>query len=474
MLSKIKKTIILYNPNAVFYTMPLALLAIGSYLDSEKYNIIIIDGRLESDPMIKIKKALLENPLCFATTVLTGNPIKDALNISRKVKEESPDLPIIWGGWHASLFPLDTLKEKSIDIVVKGQGEITFLETIKTLEIGGTLENIKGICFKSNNSIIENKERAMEDINTFPPLNYDLINVPAYMKLSGQKQLDYISSQGCRFRCSFCADPFMYNRGWYGYSPKRMVDELYQLWKQYGFNHVHFQDETFFTNKSRVKEFALELIKKELPITWFGTMRADQGTRLPEEVWVLCKKSGLKKVMIGIEAGSQKMLDWMQKDIKIEQIYEVANKCIKYNIAINFSVIVGFPNEPKESILNTIEIVKSLRKMSSNFQMGIFYFKPYPGNKIADELKENGYTFYNTLEEWSNFDYVDSKKSEWMNDKMIFLMENFKFYQKIAYRKPTPLFFLLQKIAYFRIEKSFYKFPFERKLKQFFRPQKLS
>lgn len=469
-----KKTVVLYNPKAVFYTMPLALLAIGSYLDSKKYNIVIIDGRLENDPMIKIKKLLSENPVCFATTVLTGNPIKDALEISRKVKKEAPDLSVIWGGWHPSLFPKDTLKEASIDIVVKGQGEVTFSEVIECIENKSSLENVKGICFKSNDEIFENPERLMENINTFPPLNYDLINVPAYMSLSGQKQLDYISSQGCRFRCSFCADPFMYKRGWFGYTPKRMVDEIQDLWKQYGFNHVHFQDETFFTNKSRVKEFAQELIDRELPITWFGTMRADQGTRLPEEVWHLCKKSGLKKVMIGIEAGSQKMLDWMQKDIKVDQIYEVAKKCINYDIAINFSVIVGFPNEPEDSILKTVEIVKVLRKMSSDFHMGIFYFKPYPGNKIADELKEQGYQFYNTLEEWSNFDYVDSKKSEWMNDTMISLIENFKFYQKIAYRKPSTLLYPFQKLAYWRIENDFYRFPFERKLKQFFMPQKLS
>jgi len=246
------------------------------------------------------------------------------------------------------------------------------------------------------------------------------------------------------------------------------------LWKKYGFNHVHFQDETFFTNKSRVEEIAREFSKRKLPITWFGTMRADQGFRLSEEVWQLCKQSGLEKVMIGIEAGSQEMLDWMQKDIKVEQIFEVAKKCLDYDIAINFSVIVGFPNEPKQSILQTLEIVKRLREMSSTFQMGIFYFKPYPGNKIADELHAAGYHFYETLQEWSDFDYVDSKKSEWLTDEMIALVENFKFYQKIAYRKKEPLFVLLQKIARWRIESNNYFFPLERKVKQLLKPEKLS
>ena len=469
-----KPTVILYNPYAVFYTMPLALLAVGSYLDAEKYNIVIIDGRLERNPMLKIKEALTQNPVCFATSVLTGNPIRDALRISKEIKKVMPKLPIVWGGWHPSLFPKHTLAEDAIDVVVKGQGEITFSELVDCFATNQSIENVKGIGYKRNGNFIENPERVMEDINSFPEINYDLIDVPSYMRLSGRKQLDYISSQGCRFRCSFCADPFMYKRGWFGYSPKRMVDEIESLWKKYGFNHVHFQDETFFTNKSRVEEIAREFIKRKLPITWFGTMRADQGFRLSDEVWQLCKQSGLEKVMIGIEAGSQEMLDWMQKDIKVEQIFDVAQKCLDYNIAINFSVIVGFPNEPKESIIKTLEIVKHLREMSSTFQMGIFYFKPYPGNKIADELHESGYLFYETLEEWSNFDYVDSKKSEWMTDDMIELVENFKFYQKIAYRKKEPLFVLLQKIARWRIESNNYLFPVERRLKQLIRPEKLS
>ncbi|MBJ7428970.1 MAG: radical SAM protein, partial [Bacteroidia bacterium] len=170
------------------------------------------------------------------------------------------------------------------------------------------------------------------------------------MKLSGRKQLDYISSQGCRFRCSFCADPFMYKRGWYGFSAERMGDEIEALWKKYKFEHVHFQDETFFTNSKRVKAIAEEFIKRKLPISWFGTMRADQGVRLDEEVWEICKKSGLEKVMIGMEAGSQEMLDYIQKDIKLEHIYDSANKCIKYDIGINFSIIIGFPGESEASI----------------------------------------------------------------------------------------------------------------------------
>ncbi|MFZ4796087.1 MAG: B12-binding domain-containing radical SAM protein [Bacteroidia bacterium] len=464
-----KKTIVLYNPYAVFYTMPLALIAIGSYLDADKYNVIIIDARIEKNPLEKIKTALSNNGVCFATTVLTGAPIKDAQDISRKVKALFPKIPVVWGGWHPSLFPEQTLNEPSIDIIVKGQGEITFKELLERFETNTSLEGLQGICYKNaENKVISNQERTMVDINDFPAFNYDLIHIPDYMKLSGRKQLDYISSQGCRFRCSFCADPFMYKRGWYGFSAERMGNEIEALWKKYKFEHVHFQDETFFTNSKRVKAIAEEFIKRKLPISWFGTMRADQGVRLEDEVWEICKQSGLEKVMIGMEAGSQEMLDYIQKDIKLEQVFDSAAKCIKYDIGINFSIIIGFPGESEESINSTLSMVTELRKMSSKFNMGIFYYKPYPGNKIADELLAKGFNFATSLEEWSDFDFVGTQKSEWIREEKVSEIENYKFYQQLAFnRREIPL---LKNIAKWRIEKKMYAFPVERKLKEWLMP----
>ena len=102
--------IVLYNPRAVFFTMPLALLAVGSELDPEKYEVVIIDGRLEADPRAAVL-AQLEGALCFGVTVLTGAPIADAIGMSRAVKAARPELPVVWGGWHPSMFARECLEE---------------------------------------------------------------------------------------------------------------------------------------------------------------------------------------------------------------------------------------------------------------------------------------------------------------------------------------------------------------------------
>lgn len=107
-----RRKVVLYNPKAVFYTMPLALLAIGSYLDPARYEVIIIDGRLEEDPVAAVR-AHLDEALCLGVTVLTGAPIQDAVHLSRAVKAARPDLPIVWGGWHPSMFGKECMQESA-------------------------------------------------------------------------------------------------------------------------------------------------------------------------------------------------------------------------------------------------------------------------------------------------------------------------------------------------------------------------
>ena len=458
--------VILYNPRSVFYTMPLALMALGSYLDPEKYEVKILDGRIDDERTVL---EACEGAICIGITVLTGAPIYDALHITRAVKARFPQLVVVWGGWHPSLFPEETLKENCIDLVVNGQGEIPFANLLDAITMGKPFDLIKGIHFRKKGVIIKTIPQPLADINSFPPINYDLIPVERYFKLKGRRQLDYISSQGCRFRCTFCADPFMYKRGWYGLSPRRMGEELEALWKTWHFDDVNFQDETFFTSRSRVEGIANEILERNLKFTWFGTMRADQGARMDDALFELCKRSGLRKVMIGVEAGSQEMMDWMKKDITINQVFESAEKCLRHNIAVIFNIILGFPHETRESINESLRVARELRKMSPDFELGIFYFKPYPGNAIADQLLKEGYRFPEGLEQWAAFDYIGSS-NDWISGEQYKLIEAFKFYQRIGWNRSHRVWLPVKKIAQWRCLNSRYIFPLEKRIYELVRP----
>lgn len=421
-----RRKVVLYNPQAVFFTMPLALLAIGSELDPEHYEVITIDGRLEADAEAAVL-AHLDGAVCLGVTVLTGAPISDALRISRAAKRARPDIPVIWGGWHPSMFARECLAEPSVDVTVRGQGEQTFVEIVQRLVEGRSLEGCAGCSVRrADGTIHENPARALLPLDRFRAHDYGLIPVERYFALKGKRQLDYISSQGCNFRCAFCSDPFVYGRKWVGLEPTRMALRLRELWDQYHFDDVNFQDETFFTRRDRVEAFADQLIASGIRTTWAGTMRADQGVRLPEEVWGKCKQSGLRRLLVGVESGSDEMLKRIRKDIRIEQVFQTARKMREYGIAGQFPFIVGFPDESDDSIRATLDVVNQLRSMSADFQTPIFYFKPYPGSEIVIEAVARGFRLPDTLEAWSEFDFVDGLPGPWVSPEKFQVIERFK------------------------------------------------
>ncbi len=470
-----RKKVILYNPKAVFFDMPLALLAVGSVLDRHRFEVIIIDGRLEENVQDKLRKHLHE-ALCFGVTVITGAPIKDALHISQFVKKLRRDLPIIWGGWHPSLFPLQPMQDHDcIDITVQGQGEYTFKELVTHLDSGLPLKEVRGISFRDGSELIQNPARPLLPIDNFEKVNYDLIDVERYFQMKGRRQFDYISSIGCYFRCSFCADPFVYQRKFYAIDAHKMVDQLSYYEEKYHFDDVNFQDETFFTYKDRISDFAKGLIDRKLDISWAATMRADQGERLTEPIWQLCKVSGLRRLLIGVESGSQEMLEWMQKDIALSQVYYCADKCQELGIAVIFPFIVGFPDESTESVEATIEMIKELKSRSEHFDTPIFFFKPYPGSAITRAVEANGYQLPQTTQEWGDFDYIGSS-GPWVDAKKERFFEAFKFYLKLGFgRKREVWFFPLRKLSQWRIKKNQFKLPVEKMMAdKFLRRPRLS
>lgn len=466
-----RRKVILYNPRAVFWTMPLALIAIGSALDRSRYEVIIVDGRLEPDPVATVLSHAADATVCLGVTVLTGAPIRDALHVARAIKQAQPTLPVVWGGWHPSLFPEQCLSEASVDAIVIGQGEDTFAEIVDRLAQSQALDGVHGTAHRSGGEVRVEAPRLLRDVNDLPPHDYALIDVERYFAAKGKRQFDYVSSQGCRFRCTFCADPTVYQRGWHGLAPERMARELSAHQRAYGLTEIAFQDETFFTSRSRVEAMVDAFSGARLDVPWTATMRADQGARLEDALLIKCQRAGLKRVMIGVESGSPEMLARLHKDITLEQVFASAEKIARHGLSAILNFIVGFPGESDDSVRATLDVVTRLRAMSPNFDAAIFFFKPYPGNPIADELLQQGYQFPTTLEAWADFDYVDGARSAWVTPEQWQHVERFKFYQRYAFGHTRHLWrWPLRAISRWRVKRRMYVFPIEKALVERVRP----
>lgn len=469
-MTKQRRKVVLYNPRAVFFTMPLALLAIGSELDPEEYEVVIVDGRVDSDPEASIVSAL-DGAVCLGVTVLTGAPLADAISVSRTAKSAHPTVPVVWGGWHPSMFGKDCLTEPSVDVTVQAQGEATFKEIVERISQGESLNACMGCMFKdADGQVVANPPRPLLPLDVFRPHDYDLISVERYFELKGKRQLDYISSQGCNFRCAFCSDPFVYGRKWVGLDPAEMADRLTELWRSHKFDDINFQDETFFTRRDRIQTMAEGIINAGLQFTWAATMRADQGVRMPDELWRLCKAAGLRRLLVGVESGDDEMLKRIKKDITIEKVFETAERMKQLDIAGIFPFIVGFPGEDDASVSATIDCAKKLRRMSKLFETPIFYFKPYPGSEIVTQAMALGYQPPESLGEWSQFDYVAGLPGPWVTDEKYQLIERFKFFLEFASRSGGRSTAWLRRLAQLRCEHLDFRWPVEMHIMRWLRP----
>ena len=430
---RMRLKIVLYNPRAVFFTMPLALLAIGSELDPEKYEVVIIDGRLEADAETAVL-AQLEGALCLGVTVLTGAPISDAMQISRAASGAPGS-----AGRLGRLAPLDVRARMPGGALRRrhraGAGRGDLRRDRATPERGASRSKAARAapCGSRTARCCENPPRPLLPVEMFRAHDYGLIPVERYFDLKGKRQLDFISSQGCNFRCAFCSDPFVYGRKWVGLDPARMALRLRELWERYRFDDVNFQDETFFTRaQPRPGDRRPASIDSSMKITWAGTMRADQGVRLPDEVWARCKQSGLRRLLVGVESGSDEMLKRIRKDITHRAgVPDGGQDAPSTASPGTFRSSSAFPTRATTSIRATLDCAKRLRAHEPDFQTPIFYFKPYPGSEIVIEAVARGFR----LPASARGVVASSTTSTgcpgpWVSREKFELIERFKFFQR--------------------------------------------
>jgi radical SAM superfamily enzyme YgiQ (UPF0313 family) len=189
---------------------------------------------------------------------------------------------------------------------------------------------------------------------------------------------------------------------------------------------------------------------------------------LDERVLAACKTSGLRRVMIGLESGSQAMLDWMKKDLKLEQVFETAEKCQRHGVSVLFNLIIGFPHEPPASVEATFAAARALRALGPDMQVALFYYRPYPGTAITDDLARQGYPLPRSLDDWAGIE-DPTIESPWVDAEKRALVDRFGFYQRIGWAKRTAWRAPLQAVARWRCRRDLYAFPIEKTVVEWIR-----
>jgi radical SAM superfamily enzyme YgiQ (UPF0313 family) len=481
------KIILVFPPYCNITTPMLAIpsLRIAAPLHKEGYEIKIINGTYNSDYINSALKELDDRVICVGITTMTGPQITASISLAKAVKKARPDMPTVWGGWHPSVLPRQTLESEFVDFVVRGQGEQTFYELIKCMEDGKGYENIHGLSFKINGNIVENQARPLMDINLFPPIPFELENLEKCLLDFGRgSSIHYVSSQGCPFRCSFCVEPVVNKRKWSGLSIDRAIDDIQILVEKYGVRDFVMDDTLFFMSPKRTREFCEKLLEKNLRISYGSANgRIPQLAKYSDELWKLISESGCYSVLVGLETGKQEILELIKKDFKVDDVYKFNDACVKYNISVNYSTMVGFPVKShseefvKSELKDLLELFYKVLSTSHTNTMLLFFYTPYPGSELFQTAIEAGFKPPKTLEEWGRFD-LDSIKVPWVSRKHKRWVDSIKFFivpfykGRLVNKDPKgilryPILAALKifdVLAAFRLKNMIYQFPIEYQL----------
>lgn len=416
--------------------MPLSIMAVAAPVCADGYEVILFDERLHDDVAGELLSAA-EGALCVGVSTITGDQLKGAIRYSRLLKEHYPDTPIIWGGYHPTLLPDLTATEPYVDAVVRGQGEITFQEIVTRLEEGRGFDGIAGVTYRDESGkIITNPDRPMENLDIFPPAPYELLDIERFFRMNRDRRaIQYLSSQGCPFKCGYCVEPKVFGK-WSGRSAEKVVDELEELVRRYRLEHVSFADANFSANLKRVREICERLIDRGIKITWTVTGRADQVVRITPEMSRLMKDAGCATMEIGIESGSQEVLNLVDKRTTPEMALR-SNQILKEaGIKGVYAFMVGFPKEiaaSADEIRQTLSLIKKLRKSHPDVVTVTFFATPYPGTPFYDMTENLEIRRPTTTEEWASWEST-SVSTPWITDKEKDLVERCNnFYFPFAY-----------------------------------------
>ena len=387
-----KNKVVLFHPpyDGLPLGPPLSLLSLASPLLEAGFQVSIVDAAIDPEYKSSLARETMD-ALCLGISLLTGRMIRSAVEVSRFVREIHPGLPIIYGGWHPSLLPAQTLREDYVDAVVRGQGEVTLREVAERLRMGLSLESVRGASFKPHGESVHNAERSVESVERLPTPAFAMANLDAYEKRTGIRQLPYASSVGCPYACHYCTDQVFYNRRFNAYSARRVVTEVTELVARYRLSEVPLLDSNFPVNVKRAVEIAKGFADSKLRFRWTFQASTDLLCRMTDAEVALLGEAGVSHMGFGTESASQEVLALMnKKHQRIDEMYETARKSEQAGIRVTFNLILGYPGETEADRLETFRIMSDIAYKHANVSFSPNIFTPYPGIPIWPELRKNG------------------------------------------------------------------------------------
>ncbi|NVO01936.1 MAG: B12-binding domain-containing radical SAM protein [Bacteroidetes bacterium] len=475
----IKDTVILFNPmpwekGNKKARVPYSLLFLERNIRDLGLNIVLVDEFVDRDFEAILQK-YQDRLLIAGVSTMTGSQLVGAISFSKAAKQIS-GVPVVWGGWHPTILPEQTLESNLVDLIVIGQGEVPFRELLEALKNQTEINTIPGLGYKKNGEIIVNPRAKYQDPFTFPRIDYTKIDINKYIykNIFAERSIRYITTQGCPYKCGFCSLALVYERKWYHKTVKEIIEELEYFIKVGNIDGMKFDDDNFFVNRNFVIELCTEMIKRNLNLKWFTQGHASHLLKhFSEEDMAIISKSGAKMISIGAESGDQVVLDLIAKNNKVEDNIACSRLFHKFGINTFYTVMVCFPINPERDYYATLHLLMDAKLIDPKFRTLLSFFTPYPGTDLYEFALKSGYVPPQSLIEWSEHTYK-RVRMPWVDKRLYYESWRFvEFYLPLAdpelYKKARwffrPIVFLLRVLFYdlirWRFKNKNLKYPIE-------------
>jgi anaerobic magnesium-protoporphyrin IX monomethyl ester cyclase len=436
--------IILFNPRATKprnRRFPLAILALAAVLEGkEEYE--IVDGNLDGQPTQTILRLIRDHQVeLLGVTVMPGPQMAAAIETCREIRLLYPKIPIVWGGYFPSIYGDATLNASYVDYAVRGQGEHTLLELLEAIRGQRSLDSIQGLSFKDAFGLHRhNPERIMKSPDAFPWSPFHRIPVEKYLRPSffGKRTAAHQASIGCPFRCSFCGVHAAYGNRERMESPARTEAILRHLVANYGADSVQFYDMNFFLREDHAKELADRIAP--LHLHWWCEARIDTMGKYSDQTFEALRRAGCTMIFFGAESGSDWALKEMQKDITTAQTLELARRIRHFDIIPEFSFVIGNPKDPERDTRETVQFVRTLKRINSKSEIIMYHYTPVPQRTAMYGNIDGQIAFPTSPEEWATKQWMDftlriDPNTPWLKRKTKKLIDNFEIV--VSSRWPT-------------------------------------
>lgn len=301
----------------------------------------------------------------------------------------------VLGGPHPSAVPLEAMEffGSDLDYLFQGEAEIGFRAFLDKLNgnPGATFRGIPGLVWREKGKVLTNDKYFLDDLDSLGIPAWDLIRPDTYPEAQHGAFFKrfpiapIITTRGCPFLCTFCAGHLISGKTLRKRNPRKILEEIKILYRDYGIREFHIVDDNFTLDRKFAKEFLASLKKLNLEISWAVPNGIRMDT-LDDEILELMKETGLYVISLGIESGSDRILGLMKKNITIDKIRRSVRLIRKHNIDIAGFFILGFPGETAEDIKKTIRFSLETDLIRANF----FTYLPFPGTESFNDLKRRG------------------------------------------------------------------------------------